>query len=376
MLDGNFIVSNKDFYDSKKNTKKILSKSELPRKGERRLLNDLRAIIEQTRAFVAVTINENLVMLYWNIGARIRTEILEEKRADYGERIVSTLSRQLVVDYGKGFSRPNLFKMIRFAEAFPKNKIVSTLSRQLSWSHFVEIIALPDSLQREFYIEMCRIDRWSVRVLRERIQSMMYERTAISRKPAVLIKRELKALREKEKMTPDVVFRDPYVFNFLGLKDVFSERDLESAIISELQQFIIELGGDFAFVARQKCITIDHKEYFIDLLFYHRGMKRLVAIDLKLGKFSASDKGQMELYLNWLNKNERRTGEETPIGLILCAEKSTEHVELLRLDTTGIRVASYITKLLPKKLLAKKLHQAVRLAREQIARRTQLIETE
>lgn len=354
--------------------KKSPVKREVRISGKSQLLRDLRTMINQTRAAVAVTINENLVQLYWNIGTRIRSEILKEMRADYGERIVSTLSRQLVKDYGKGFSRPNLFKMIRFAEAFPKHKIVSTLSRQLSWSHFVEIIALPDSLQREFYIEMCRIDQWSVRVLRERIQSMMYERTAISRKPAALIKRELRSLREEEKMTPDIVFRDPYVFNFLGLKDVFSERDLESAIISELQQFIIELGGDFAFVARQKCIIIDHEEYHIDLLFYHRSMKRLVAIELKLGKFTAKDKGQMELYLQWLDRYERRDGEDPPIGLILCAGKSSEHVELLQLHKTGIRISEYMTQLPPKKLLERKLHHAIRAARDRLASRSLLDE--
>jgi predicted nuclease of restriction endonuclease-like (RecB) superfamily len=198
---------------------------------------------------------------------------------------------------------------------------------------------------------------------------MLYERTAISKKPDKLIKQELEALRDDDKLTPDLVFRDPYFLDFLGLRDTYSEKDLETAILRELEQFIIEFGNDFAFLARQKRLTIDNDDYYIDLLFYHRGMRRLVAIDLKLGKFQAADKGQMELYLRWLDKYERRDGEETPVGLILCAEKTTEHVELLQLEKSGIRVAQYLTELPPKKLLLKKLHEAIRTAREQLARR-------
>ena len=209
---------------------------------------------------------------------------------------------------------------------------------------------------------MCRVERWSVRPLRAKIQSMLFERTALSRKPAQLASQELAALREEDQLTPDLVFRDPYLLNFLGLADAYSERDLEAAILRELQQFLLELGAGFAFIDRQKHIVIDGADFHIDLLFYHRRLKRLVAIDLKIGKFEAADKGQMELYLRWLEKYEQQPGEETLLGLILCADKGEEQVELLQLDRSGIRVASYLTELPERAALQKKLHEAVRLA--------------
>jgi predicted nuclease of restriction endonuclease-like (RecB) superfamily len=278
-------------------------------------------------------------LLYWQVGHRIRTEILQEKRADYGDQIVPTLSAQLVADFGHGFSTRKLFRMIRFAEVFPDHQIVSTLSRQLSWSHFIEIIPLKNDLQRDFYAEMCRVERWSVRALHAKIQGMLFERTALSKKPAELARKELETLRREDILTPDLVFRDPYFLDFLGLADTYSEKDLETAILREVQQFILELGAGFAFIARQKRIAIDNDDHYIDLLFYHRPLHRLIAVDLKIGKFAAADKGQMELYLRWIEKHEMQPGEEPPIGLILCADKSQEQIELLQLDKSGIRVA-------------------------------------
>lgn len=299
---------------------------------------------------------------YWNVGRRIRTDILGEKRAEYGKEIVHALSGQLVAEFGAGYGRTNLFNMVRFAELFPDEEIVHTLCGQLGWSHFRQIISLKEPLQREFYAEMCRLERWSTRALGEKIQGMLYERTAISRKPAELAKQELARLREEDRMTPDLVFRDPYVLDFLGLKDTFSEKDIETAILRELQQFLVELGTDFAFIARQKRIAIANDDHYIDLLFFHRRLRRLVAIDLKLGKFQAADKGQMELYLRWLAKHEQHPHEDGPLGLILCAEKSAEYVELLELEQTGIRVAEYLTELPPQALLQQKLHDAIHLA--------------
>jgi len=229
----------------------------------------------------------------------------------------------------------------------------------LGWSHFVEIIPLDDGLKREFYAEMCRVERWSVCTLRAKIQGMLYERTALSRKPDVLVRQELAALREEDRLTPDLVFRDPYLLNFLGLTDAYSEKDLEAAILRDIQQFILELGAGFAFIDRQRRLVIDNEDFYIDLLFYHRRLRRLIAIDLKIGKFTAADKGQMELYLRWLEKHEMQPGEEPPLGLILCADKSEEQVELLQLDRSGIRVASYLTDLPPRPLLQRKLHEAV-----------------
>jgi predicted nuclease of restriction endonuclease-like (RecB) superfamily len=263
------------------------------------------------------------------------------------------------------------------AEQFPDGQIIATLMQQLSWSHFLQILPLDDPLKREFYAEMCRMERWSVRTLRTKIDRLLYERTVISKQPEEVIRRDLTALREEDRVSPELVFRDPYFLDFLGLTNAYSEQDLEQAILRELEAFLLELGGDFAFVARQKRISIDGEDYYLDLLFYHRRLQRLLAIDLKLGRFQAGDKGQMELYLNWLQQHEQQPGEQTPIGLILCADKSEEHVELLQLHKSGIRVAQYLTELPPREMLEKKLHEAIRAARAQLSRaadRTRQIE--
>ena len=330
------------------------------------LLGDLRDLIETARERTATAFKTELVMLYWKVGKRIREDILGEERAKYGEQIVSTLSGQLTAEYGKGFSRPNLFRMLRFAEVFADEEIVSTLSRQLGWSHLVEIIPLDEPLQREFYAEMCRVERWSVRTLRTKIQGMLFERTAISRKPEDLVEKELAELRDTDQLTPDLVFRDPYLLDFLGLEDAYSEKDLEAAILRELERFLLELGTDFTFVARQKRMAVDGQDYYLDLLFFHRRLRRLIALDLKLGRFQAADKGQMELYLGWLDKYDRQPGEEPPLGLILCAGKSEEHVELLHLEQSGIRVGEYLTELPPREVLTKKLGQAITVARHRL----------
>jgi predicted nuclease of restriction endonuclease-like (RecB) superfamily len=276
----------------------------------------------------------------------------------------------LEIEFGRGFSEKSLRHMIRFAEVFPDDKIVSALRRQLTWTHLKQIIYLDDPLKRDFYAEMCRIENWSTRTLDKKIGGMLFERTALSRKPAKLAALELKQLREEDKLTPDLVFRDPYFLDFLGLKDRYIEKDIEDAIMREMEQFILELGVGFTFVARQKRISVDQDDYYLDLLFFHRGLRRLVAIDLKLRDFRPGDKGQMELYLRWLDKYERKPGEEVPIGLILCAGKKHETVELLDLEKSGIKVSSYWTEVLPKAELERKLHQAVRLARARLGEKT------
>ncbi|MBZ0274468.1 PDDEXK nuclease domain-containing protein [bacterium] len=331
------------------------------------LVDDLRSLIESARQRVASAVNAEMVLLYWSIGERIKRETIGEGRAAYGQEIVYALSRQLSREFGSGFSRPNLFNMIKFAEVFPDRPIVHALSAQLSWTHFRRIIYLNDPLKRDFYAEMCRIERWSTRTLDDKINKMLFERTALAKKSEEFIRRELDGLRDADRLNPDMVFRDPYFLDFLSLKDSYSEKDLESAILRELEAFILELGIGFSFVARQKRITVDHEDYYIDLLFYHRKMRRLVVIDLKLDRFKAAYKGQMELYLRWLDKYEMQPGEESPLGLILCAGKSSEHVELLQLEKSGVRVAEYLTDLPPRDLLEKKLHDAIYVARERIA---------
>jgi len=324
---------------------------------DHQLLADIKQMIEHTRQTVSQTVNAGLTLLYWNIGRRINDEILDELRAEYGKRILQTLSAKLVNEFGNGFSQRNLKNMVDFAAQFPDLQIVASLSRELSWSHFILITPLKNDLQRDFYAQMCRIENWSVRTLQKRIDSMLFERTAISKKPEELAKLELQALREEDKFTPDLVFRDPYILDFLNLKDTYSEKDLEKAILRELERFILELGNGFTFVERQKRMVIDGEDFSLDLLFYHRRLKRLIAIELKIGKFKAAYKGQMELYLRWLEKNDMQSGEEQPVGLILCAEGNHEQIELLQLDGANIKVAEYITQYLPQDLLKQKLHQ-------------------
>ena len=323
------------------------------------LIGDIRTLIEETRSAVAVTVNAGLTMLYWRIGKRVNEEILKGKRADYGAEIISTVSRQLETDYGRGFGEKNLRRMIQFAEAFSDEKIIVSLIRQLSWTHFIALIPLKQSLQREFYAEICRVERWSVRTLRKKIGSMLYERTALSKKPEELARIELDALRADDKLTPDLVFRDPYLLDFLGLKDAFQEKDLEAAVLRELESFIMELGAGFTFVARQKRLIVDEDDFYLDLLFFHRDLRRLVAVELKLDKFRPAHKGQMELYLRWLDKYERKENEASPLGIILCAGKNTEQIELLELGRSGIHVAEYLTELPPKDVLKRKLHEAI-----------------
>lgn len=327
------------------------------------LLTDLRLLIEQARVRVAQAVNSELVLLYWRMGQRINKEVLKGQRAEYGQEILPTLSAKLEPEYGKGFSARNLARMIRFAETFADGNVVTTLSPHLGWSHFVEIIPLKEKLQRDFYAEMCRVERWSVRTLRQKIGGMLYERMALSKKPSQVIENELQALRETDRLTPDLVFRDPYLLDFLGLAGAYSEKDLETAILHDIEKFLLELGSGFSFVARQKRITVGRDDFYLDLLFFHRGLRRLVAVELKLEKFQPAHKGQMELYLRWLDKHERQSHEETPIGLILCNVADAEQVELLRLDESGIRVAEYLTELPARELLETKLRQAVEIAR-------------
>lgn len=330
------------------------------------LIKDLRQYIDQARLRVAQTVNSEITLMYWHIGERINRNILGNQRAEYGRQIVPTLSAQLTEEYGKGFEPRNIHRMMQFAEEFPDIQIVSTLSTKLSWSHFVEVLSLKDSLAREFYITMAASEKWSIRNFRNKIDGMLYERTAISGKPDEFIKTELANLRDKDILTPDLVFKSPYFLEFTGLKGMYSEKSLEDSLVARLEQFILELGFGFTFVERQKRMVVDGEDFYLDLLFYHRKLHRLIAIDLKLGKFKAQYKGQMELYLRWLEKNEMEQGEETPLGLLLCTEGGEEQIELLQLDKTGIRVAQYMTELPSRALLQKQLQKSLTETKEQL----------
>ena len=325
------------------------------------LFEQIKNLIEQTKNNVAVAVNSSLTMMYWEIGNRINQNILKNQRAEYGKEIVVTLSRQLQDNFGKGFDEKNLRRMMQFANAIEKQKVV-TLSRQLSWSHFLALLPLQESLKIEFYAQMSIVQNWGVRTLRERIDSMLYERTALSKQPDELIKYELDNIKQEE-FSKNMILKDPYFLDFLDINDRYLEKDLEDAILRSIEQFIFELGVGFSFIERQKRIIIDGEDFKIDLLFYNRKLKRLVAIDLKIGRFKAEYKGQMELYLKWLSKYEKEEGENEPLGIILCADKKEEQIELLELEKSGIHVAQYLTVLPPKEILEAKLHQAIESAK-------------
>ncbi len=327
------------------------------------LFDEIKQLISEARNNADRIVNSVITILYWQVGNRINREILNSERAEYGNEIVSTLSRQLVSEYGRGYSEKSLRHTIKFSQVFPDFEIVSTLSRQLSWSHFKEIIYLKDSLMQQFYIEMCLMDKWSVRTLRNRIDSMLYERTALSAKPEDLIEIEIRQIREKQKIEPEVVLKDPYLLDFLGLKDHYLEKDLEDSILREIELFLLELGAGFSFIERQKRIMIDNEDYYIDLLFFNRKLKRLVAVELKTTKFKAEYKGQMELYLRWLDRYEKQDGELPPLGIIMCTDKNIEQIELLELDKSGIHVAEYLTELPAKELLQNKFQSAIKRSR-------------
>ncbi|MCR7957556.1 PDDEXK nuclease domain-containing protein, partial [Pseudomonas aeruginosa] len=315
------------------------------------------------------TVNSELTMLYWRIGQRIRTHVLDGRRGAYGKEVLPTLAAQLVKEYGGSFAEQNLRRMVQFAATFPDEQILVSLIRELSWTHFIALIPLKDPLQRDYYAQMASAERWSVRTLRERIDSMLYERTALSQKPGETIAHELATMRDAQRMSPALVMRDPYILDFLGLRDTWQEGDLEAAIIREMESFLLELGAGFSFVARQKRIQIDGEDFHLDLLFYNRKLRRLVAVELKVGEFKAAFKGQMELYLRWLDKHEREPEEASPLGIILCTGKKREQIELLELDKSGIHVAEYLTALPPRGVLVERLQQATQRAQLQIEQR-------
>ena len=348
---------------AQKNQKEIT----MPAKAPATLMNDLRQIIEQARHRAASTVNSELTLMNWHIGERINRDVLKNRRAEYGKQIVTAVAKQLQMEYGnKGFEERTIRRMMQFASLFPDINILTPLVTKLSWTHFLLVLPLKDELQREFYLTMAAAENWSKRTLQSKIDGMLYERTAISGKPNEIIKKELANLRNEAEISPDLVFRDPYFLEFTGLTGMYNEKSLENSLVAHLEQFVIELGIGFSFVARQKRMIIDGEDYYLDLLFYHRRLHRLVAVDLKLGKFKAEYKGQMELYLRWLEKNEKEPGEKAPLGLLLCTEGNREQIELLQLDKSGIKVAQYMTELPPKDALQKQLKKSLEQARLKI----------
>ena len=327
---------------------------------------DIRHLVDRARSKVLTQVNQALVLTYWHIGKSIKTRVLQGERAAYGAEVLKQLAERLRQDYGSGFSHSGLTRMAKFYDCLPEEQIVATLSQQLSWSHFVELIKLNDPTQRAFYTDLCTQSRWSVRTLRERMDGMLFERTVIARQPEQVIRQELTQLKQGADASPALFLKDPYLLDFLDLKDGFTEKDLENAILAELERFILELGSDFAFMSRQKRIQVGGHDYVMDLLFFHRRLRRLVVIELKLGEFKPEHKGQVELYLKWLAKHEQQSGEASPIAIILCSDKDAEVVELMDLEKDRIHVAEYWLQLPPRELLQAKLHKAMVEARTRL----------
>lgn len=334
---------------------------------ESELFSEISRLIRESHNRVAAAVNAEMTELYWQVGDTINQKVLGGERAEYGAEVVRSLSKRLTEAYGRGRGVQHLRHCMRLARTFPHDEKFYALRRELSWTSIRTLSYIENPLERDFYAEMCKLNHWSSRTLNDRIKSMLFERTAISKKPEETIEYDLAQLRETGEVSEELVFRDPYFLDYLGLRDSYSERDLETAIIAELQQFIAELGNDFAFLDRQKRITIDGEDYYLDLLFFHRRLRRLVAIELKLGKFEAAYKGQMELYLRWLEKHEMVEGENAPIGLILCSGKNDEHIELMGLDEGSIRVAEYLTQLPDRKLLEEKLRLSIERAKRRVS---------
>lgn len=327
------------------------------------LVEELKLLILETKEKVTISVNSSLTLLYWNIGKKIQKDIIKDSRATYGEQIVQTVSAQLSQEFGRGYNKRNIQNMVRFYKIFDNRTKVQALSAQLSWTHFKILMYIEDDIKRDFYIQMSSIEKWSTRVLENRIDSQLFERTALSKKSDELISYELENLKQN-KLSSNMVLKDPYVLDFLELKDRYLEKDLEDAILRDIENFILELGHGFSFIARQKRIQIDEDDFYIDLLFYNRKLKRLIAIDLKLGRFKAEYKGQMELYLKYLEKYEMEEDENSPLGIILCSSKNQEQIELLELEKSSIHVAQYLTILPPKEEFEKRLHKAIKNAKE------------
>lgn len=328
-----------------------------------RITDGVGNIIEQSKRTIAVYLNSEVSMTYWKVGKFIAGELDAIGGDKYGSMIVATVSQQLTEQFGKGYTRAGIFRMVKVARAFPEAEIVATLSRQLTWSHFIELAEVSDPTKRLFYQQMSILYHWSVRQLRDQEDKMVYERSLIASKPEDEQVKVLTTVADGD-ITPDVILKSSYVVDFLGLKRGFSEEELEDAVVEQLENFIMELGQDFAFLERQKKIPVDSIDYKLDLLFYHRRLHRLLAIDLKLGKFKPEYKGQMELYLKYLKKYEMQPGEEEPIGLLLCSEGNTEHIELLMLDEQNIKVAQYLTVLPEKQWFIDKMNRSIMIARE------------
>lgn len=327
------------------------------------LYDGVTEIIDNARMQVSIYVNAHASMTFWKVGKYIIEDMDYQTYSAYGKRILATLSQRLTTRYGKGYTYSALTRMMKVARVYNDREMFATVSQTLSWSHFLELITISDASKRLFYQKMGMAEHWSVQQMRDKQAEMVYERSLIAAKPDDEIVKTLETINSQH-MSPDVVLRNSYVLDFLGLRGFYSEEELEEAIARQLENFVLELGEGFAFLERQKRFTIDGTDYYLDLLFYHRKLKCLVAIDLKLGKFKPEYKGQMELYLKYMQKYDMQSDENPPIGLLLCSEGNTEHIELLMLDEDRIKVAQYLTFLPDKQWFVDKLNRSIMIAKE------------
>lgn len=328
-----------------------------------RLYQGVSEIIDDSMRQVAVYVNAQSSMTFWNVGTYITNDMNYQTYSAYGQKILATLSQRLMERYGKGYTYSALTRMMKVARIYSDKEMFAMLSQTLSWSHFLELVTIEDPTKRLFYQQMGMTEHWSVKQLRAKQDEMAYERSLIAVKPDDEIVHTLERINPQH-IESEVVLKSSYVLDFLGLSGYYTENELENAIAAQLENFILELGQGFAFLERQKRITIDGTDYYLDLLFYHRKLKCLVAIDLKLGKFKPHYKGQMELYLKYLQKYDMQPGENPPIGLLLCSEGNTEHIELLMLDEEHIKVGQYTTFLPDKQWFIDKLNRSILIAKE------------
>ena len=320
-------------------------------------------IIDNARTQVSVYVNAHASMTFWSVGKYIIDDMEYRTYSAYGQKILATLSQRLMARYGKGYTYSPLTRMLKVARMYNDKEMFAKLSQTLTWSHFIELITIKDDTKRLFYQQMGIAEHWSVTQLRAKQDEMAFERSLIAAKPEDEIVKTLKEINPAH-MEPDAVLRNSYVLDFLGLSGYYSEEELEDAIARQLENFILELGQGFAFLERQKRFTIDGTDYKLDLLFYHRKLKSLVAIDLKLGKFKPQYKGQMELYLKYLERYDMQPDENPPIGLLPCSEGNTEHIELMMLNEDRIKVAQHLTCLPDKQWFVDKLNRSILIAKE------------
>jgi predicted nuclease of restriction endonuclease-like (RecB) superfamily len=315
----------------------------------RKFIDSIGVLLQQARRQAFQQVNSILVKTYWEIGRSI-VEYERKQKAAFGSKLFEKIVKDLKDAYGKGFSRSNVIYMRLFYLKYPKSQ---TLSDQLSWSHYVELLGVSDDMARKFYEKQCLAERWSVRDLSRQVNSMLFERLALSKNKAGVLKLALKGHRIEK--AEDAV-KNPYVLEFLGIPENYrySEHELEQKIIDNMQEFLLELGKGFSFVARQYRITLDNQHFYVDLVFYHRILKCFVLVDLKLGEIAHQDVGQMNMYLNYFKKEEMSEGDNEPIGIILGAEKKHVLVEYALGGISNKLFASKYRLSLPNKHLLQK----------------------